>query len=216
MLCLVSTRILVEVRGFSLSDVEKLRCGFEDALSNIEWHFGGESYRYLIDSVVYSGEITWSSLARCVRVTPAQLRDLYRFGIDVPEDVMRKVVSLVAFSKVLYIVDARLKELGFGLWLENIFEKGTMCNGIDLYSLGRAIDLLVAAFQVVGGRDAKIFGVESSEPPFFGLKDGYDYHYGENECFSVEWGDDGQPSIFAENDIDPRQVEFKKSMFEEW
>jgi hypothetical protein len=136
---------------------------------------------------------SWTTLARCIRVTPTAVRK-WRRGDEPARENKQRVARLVAFSRLLRDIDPRVHDVGD--WLEGLMTRSTTLTRADLYRLNADVGLLRMA------RSAVRAGPDNVRPE--DLLDHFvaDWRtrYANDERFAVELDMDGMPSIVYRED----------------
>lgn len=165
----------------------------ERALSLAALDLESEQLSSLLEELTEEFAFTWSTLARCVHVTPTAVRK-WRRGDESSRENKQKVASLLAFSKSLKDIDPRVHDVG--QWLEGLVSPAATLTRVDLYRLGGNINLLRMARSVVR------VGPDNIRP-----EDLLDYHvedwrgrFGNDDRYVVEWDEDRMPSILYRED----------------
>jgi hypothetical protein len=152
-----------------------------------------EQLAQLLSELTDDFAFSWTTLARCIRVTPTAVRK-WRRGDDPARENRQRVAQLVAFSRFLKDVDPRIHDVGD--WLEGLMTPAATLTRGDLYRAGADVDLLRMARSVVR------VGPDNIRPE--DLLDhyvpGWRTTYGSDERFAVEWDADGMPSIVYRED----------------
>lgn len=140
---------------------------------------------------------SWSTLARCIRVTPTAVRK-WRRGDEPARENKQRVARLVAFSRFLRDIDPRIQDVGD--WLEGLVSPAATLTRADLYRFGAGVDLLRMARSVVR------IGPDNIRPEDLldAYVEGWRSKFANDERFGVEWDEEGMPSVVYREGGEPR------------
>lgn len=163
------------------------------ALETLALDLEADGLPELLGTLTDEFAFSWSTLARCIRVTPTAVRK-WRRGDEPARENKQRVARLLAFSKLLHEIDPRIQDAGD--WLEGLVSAASTLTRADLYRIGAGVDLLRMARSVVRA------GPDNLRPE--DLLDhyvqGWRRRFGTDERVGLRWDDDGMPSIVYRED----------------
>ncbi len=163
------------------------------ALETLGLDLEAEELPHLLGILTDEFAFSWSTLARCVRVTPTAVRK-WRRGDEPARENKQRVARLVAFSRLLHDVDPRIQDVGD--WLEGLVSPTSTLTRADLYRVGAAVDLLRMARSVVRAGPDNV----RPEDLLDHYVDGWRRRFGNDERVGIQWDSDGMPSIVYRED----------------
>jgi hypothetical protein len=158
------------------------------ALETLGLDLEAEGLPQLLGSLTDDFAFSWSTLARCTKVTPTAVRK-WRRGDEPARENKQRVARLVAFSRLLHEIDPRVQDVGD--WLEGLVSTVSTLTRADLYRIGAAVDLLRMARSVVRA------GPDNLRPEDLldHYVDGWRRRFANDERVGIQWDADGMPSI---------------------
>jgi hypothetical protein len=161
------------------------------ALTALTMDLERESLGELLDELSGTFGFSWSTLARCLRVTPTAVRK-WRRGDEPSAENKQRAAYTLAFARKLQEIDVRLLDVGY--WLEAPMSAETTLTRADLYRSGAAVDLLRMARSSVrvGPDNLRPDQVLDAHVPDWRRT------HARDDRFAVQWDDDGMPSIVVD------------------
>lgn len=175
------------------NDAQELHTeALQHALTALTMDLEREPLAELLDELSGRFGFSWSTLARCLRVTPTAVRK-WRRGEEPSAENKQRVAYALAFARKLQEIDARLTDVGY--WLEAPMSAETTLTRADLYRGGAAVDLLRMARSSVRVapdtlRPEQVLDVHVP---------GWRRSHARDERFAVRWDEEGMPSIVVDN-----------------
>lgn len=163
------------------------------ALETLGLDLEAEELPQLLGTLTEEFAFSWSTLARCIRVTPTAVRK-WRRGDEPSRENKQRVARLVAFSRLLRDIDPRIPDVGD--WLEGLVSPASTLTRADLYRLGAAVDLLRMARSVVRAGPDNV-RPEDLLDHYVG---GWRRRFANDERVGIEWDAEGLPSIVYRED----------------
>lgn len=171
------------------NDAQELHAeALQQALTAVTMELELESLAGLLDELSGRFGFSWSTLARCLRVTPTAVRK-WRRGDEPSAENKQRVAHALAFARKLQEIDARLTDVGY--WLEAPMSAETTLTRADLYRAGAGVDLLRMARSGVRAAPDNL----GPEQVLDAHVPGWRRSHGRDERFAVTWDDEGMPSI---------------------
>jgi len=124
---------------------------------------------------------SWATIARILGVTATAVRK-WRRGDGVTAANHQAVAHLLGTTRMLKHVQPLIDDAAF--WLEAPCREDTTLSRLDLYRLGRMIELLALAAE----RRSAVEVLDEAVP-------GWRETHGRDDRFSLVWQEDGAPSI---------------------
>jgi hypothetical protein len=147
----------------------------------------------LLSNLTDDFAFSWSTLARCIRVTPTAVRK-WRHGEELARENKQRVARLIAFSRLLHEIDPRIHDVGD--WLEGLVSPDATLTRADLYRTGADVDLLRMARSVVRAGPDNI----RPEDVLDHYAQGWRTQFATDDRVTVEWDSEGMPSIIYRGD----------------
>lgn len=175
-------------------DVHQLHAqALAHALDAAALNLESEPLTVLLGELTGGFAFSWTTLARCLRVTPTAVRK-WRRGDESTRENKQRVSRLVAFSRFMTEIDPRVHDVGD--WLEGLMTPAATLTRADLYRADAGVDLLRMARSVVRAGPDNV----RPEDLLDRYVEGWRTKWGNDERFVVDWDNDGMPSIVYRED----------------